>query len=292
MHVAVIGAGGGGSMIVEQLAHLGVGSLSIVDYDRVEEHNLSRIVGATRRDAARHELKAVIAARQARAIDPAVHAAAINGDLADDWVADRLLSCDFLFLATDTITSRLVFNAITHRFLIPGIQIGAKVELDGDHRVNDVYAAVRPVYPDAGCLYCQGLIDPLRLQQEARTAEEVRAQNYLGGTTEVIDPSVITLNGIAASHAVNTMLFSATGLLTAGPAQQLFFLRDGSSMTVRPRRAADCLFCSRTSGSAYAAGGSVTTLPVRPAKPVIRRSRLPLPLSWLRRRSWHWQRRR
>lgn len=266
MHIGVVGAGGGGSMLVEQLAHLGVGALSIVDFDRIEEHNLSRIVGTTRRDAARHERKADVAARHARAIDPGVQASAINGDLADDWVAERLLSCDFLFLATDTITSRLVFNAITHRFLIPGIQIGAKVELDADHRVTDVYAAVRPVYPDAGCLYCQGLIDPIRLQQEARSDEEVRAQNYLGGATEVIDPSVITLNGIAASHAVNTMLFSVTGLLTAGPAQQLFFLRDGSSMTVQPRRAPDCPFCSRESTSAYAAGGPVTTLPVRPTK--------------------------
>jgi hypothetical protein len=264
MHVGVVGAGGGGSMLVEQLAHLGVGALSIVDFDRVEQHNLSRIVGATRRDAAGHERKADVAARHARAIDSSVRADAIDGDLAEEWVAERLLSCDFLFLATDTITSRLVFNAITYRYLIPGIQIGAKVELDADHHVNDVYVAVRPVYPDAGCLYCQGLIDPVRLQQEARSDEEVRAQNYLGGATDVVDPSVITLNGIAASHAVNTMLFSATGLLTAGPAQQLFFLRDGSAMTVQPRRARDCPFCSRETPSAYAAGGPATMLPVRP----------------------------
>ena len=263
LHVAVIGAGGGGSILVEQLAHLGVGEISIVDYDHIEEHNLSRIVGATRQDAYRQRLKADVAARHAARIDPRIVTHAIDGDLAESWVAERLTSCDFLFLATDTTTSRLVFNAMVHRYLMPGIQIGAKVELDSDQRVSDVYVAVRPVYPDTGCLYCQGLIDPVRLQQEARTDEEARAQNYIGGSVEVIDPSVISLNGIAASHAVNMMLFSATGLLSTDPGQQLFFLRDGTSLNVAARSVPDCPFCSRQPTSTYAAGGPISGLPVR-----------------------------
>ena len=46
MHVGVIGVGGGGSILVEQLAKLGVGRLSAVDFDVVKLHNLSRIMGA------------------------------------------------------------------------------------------------------------------------------------------------------------------------------------------------------------------------------------------------------
>ncbi|WP_194915337.1 ThiF family adenylyltransferase [Catenulispora rubra] len=49
--VGVIGAGGAGSPLIQQLAHLGVGHLVVIDPDRIDVTNLSRVVGATRRDA-------------------------------------------------------------------------------------------------------------------------------------------------------------------------------------------------------------------------------------------------
>ena len=263
MRVAVIGAGGGGSILVEQLAHLGVGAIDIFDFDVVQEHNLSRIVGARDPDAKMLRKKVDVAKRHVQEIDPSVKVRAIDGDIADLDVARHLLESDFMFLATDTNTSRLVFNAIAHRYLIPGIQIGAKVEVDETSEVGEVYVAVRPVVPDSGCLYCQeGLIDPMRLQQEARTPEEARAQDYVGDG-EVVDPSVITLNGIAASHAANTMLFQAVGLTRGELAQQLFFLRDGTVLNVEARKNPECPFCSRRTESSFAKGDPATDLPVR-----------------------------
>lgn len=264
MRVGVIGLGGGGSMIVEQLAHLGVGEIVGVDHDLVKYHNLSRIVGATAKDARRRTKKVTVARRLCEHIDPTIRFTAIDGDVADLDVARQLIDVDFLFLATDTITSRLVFNAIVHRFLVPGIQIGAKVELrSGATEIDEVYVAVRPVWPDRGCLHCAGVIDPVRLQQESATLEERRAQNYLG-TAEVIDPSVVSLNGIAASNAVNTMMFAAVGLAESGLLEhRLFFPRDGSIMTIAPRRNQECPWCSRSSASAYAAGGPLEALPCR-----------------------------
>ena len=44
--VGIIGLGGIGSLVAEYLARLGVGEFCLVDDDRVEESNLSRIVGA------------------------------------------------------------------------------------------------------------------------------------------------------------------------------------------------------------------------------------------------------
>jgi hypothetical protein len=54
--------------------------------------------------------------------------------------------CDFLFLCTDTITSRLVANALVHSHHVPMIQVGAKVDLRSDGGMETVYAAVRPVF--------------------------------------------------------------------------------------------------------------------------------------------------
>lgn len=261
LKIAVIGAGGGGSMLIEQLAHLGVGAITAVDYDIVKTVNLSRIVGSTAADVGKKKVD--VLARLVRSVNPGCEYRGIDGDLTDLAVVAELLDSDFIFLATDTITSRLVFNAIVHRYLIPGIQIGARVEADATGRVDQVYVAVRPVLPSRGCLQCNSLIDPMRLQVERRSEEEERAQNYIHGT-EVIDPSVVSLNGIAASHAVNTMLFVFTGL--AEPAlldHKLFVPQVGDVMTVQPRRDPSCLFCGRESTSSYARGGDPEALPVR-----------------------------
>ena len=45
-HAAIIGLGGGGSHIAQQLAHLGVGNFVLFDPDHVEKTNLNRLVGS------------------------------------------------------------------------------------------------------------------------------------------------------------------------------------------------------------------------------------------------------
>lgn len=263
MHVGVIGAGGGGSMITEQLAHLGIGHLTIIDYDIVKEHNLSRIVGAGPKDAKKANKKIDVARRLISGIDPKIDCQVIDGDIAELEVANKLLDCDYLFLATDTTTSRLVLNAIVHRYLIPALQIGVKVETDEDQAIIDIYLAVRPILPDYGCLQCHGLIDPMRLQMEQRTDEEQVAQNYLGDA-EVIDPSVITLNGMTASYATNTLLFQATGLFERDELpHMLLFPRDYSTRFIRERKDPNCPFCSRSGLSSFAKGDPVSGLPLR-----------------------------
>lgn len=261
LHVAVVGAGGGGSMLVEQLAHLGIGELTVFDFDVVKDVNLSRIVGATAADVG--SKKIVVAERLAARIDPGIRFNGVDGDIADLETAAKLLDADFIFLATDTITSRLVFNAAVHRFLIPGVQIGAKVDVDRSGKISQMYVAVRPVRPDYGCLNCNSLIDPMRLQEEARSSEEQSAQNYLN-EAEVIDPSVISLNGLAASHAVNVLLLAVTGLGEPGLFEhRLIFPRTGQSLAVSVRRADDCPFCSHEASSMLAKGGSASALPCR-----------------------------
>ena len=71
---------------------------------------------------------------------------------------------------------------------------------------------VRPVLPGFGCLGCNGLIDPARLQQEATSAAKLAQQRYVDDVA-VSAPSVITLNAVAAAHAANDYMLSLTGVL-------------------------------------------------------------------------------
>lgn len=158
MTAAVVGAGGGGSLLVEMLAHLGVGRILVVDYDVVDETNLSRIVGATAADVGR--LKVDVARDLAARIDPDVVVDGIDGDIAYTDDGRRLLDADFAFLATDNILSRYAFNLVCHQFLLPGIQVGAKVTGDAAGGIELIHVMERPLTLEGPCLECNGAIPP------------------------------------------------------------------------------------------------------------------------------------
>jgi molybdopterin/thiamine biosynthesis adenylyltransferase len=77
--VGIVGLGGGGSHIVQQLAHLGFRNLVIYDGDLVEESNLNRLVGATSADAAEGASKFSLALRMIRGLEPAAEVDGYSG---------------------------------------------------------------------------------------------------------------------------------------------------------------------------------------------------------------------
>lgn len=282
LKVAVVGAGGAGSLLVEYLARLGVGHLLVIDPQRIDTSNLPRVVGSRRFDAhpwltslkmppfvtglgerfATHKVR--IARRVARQARPKIEIVAIVGDIVDEKTAALLLECDHIFLAADSMQARLVFNAIVHQYLIPGAQVGAKVQVDnttGD--VVDVFSVSRPILPGSGCLWCNGLISSARLQEEALDAESRERQRYVDDPT-VDAPSVITLNAVAAAHAADDFLFSVTGLLEEEtPLRWLRFMpRRADAEFDLPRRDPDCPECG-TGPKGRRARGSTRTLPTR-----------------------------
>ncbi|MCX6070808.1 MAG: ThiF family adenylyltransferase [Chloroflexi bacterium] len=277
-----MGAGGAGSLLVEYLARLGVGRIMVADPDRLDITNLPRVVGATRWDArtwltemARPEWlrrigkrlaarKVNVAAILARRAGSRTRLERIFGDVTDEHVAHRFGDCDYLFLAADPHQARLVFNALVHQYLVPGVQVGAKVVVDRDSgRLLDVFAVSRPVTPSGGCLWCNGFILPERLQAEAATPAERRAQRYVEDPN-VRAPSVITLNAIAASQAASDFLFWLTGLAEPEASSDYvrFLPRRRDVRFDAPRRDPACPECG-TRGISRLARGDGVSLPTR-----------------------------
>lgn len=284
LKVGVIGAGGVGSLLTEYLSRLGVGHIINVDPDKVDLTNLPRIVGASRWDAMswlvtssipwvqqlgwRLATKKVnVARRVAKVANPKVKFSPIFGDITDNEIAEQFTDCDFLFLAADTMQARLVFNAIVHQYLIPGVQIGTKVRHDENTgEVIDVYSVARPVTPDSGCLLCNELISSSKLQVEAANPEERAGQNYVNDP-DVVAPSVITLNATVASQAVNDFLFAVLGLTLPGAFGGYMKLLPGRRDVEfqDPRASASCLVCGSSPSSCRSRGGT-HALPVRPRR--------------------------
>lgn len=268
MTVAVVGAGGGGSLLVQSLAHLGVGHIVIVDFDRVDITNLSRIVGATPNDARRRRLKIDVLRRLVCSIDPDIEVTAIAGDVTYAEDATVLLGSDYLFSATDTQFARFAVNAICHQYLIPGAQVGAKVITGDDGAVQLAYAMHRPIDLGGACLECGGAIDPDALRREQLDDVERRAQDYVDapGASDIIDPSVITLNSAAVAMAMLDFQLAATGMFPVRMrlGQRVYHAPERAlrARDVRPRPG--CRWCDRhASGGAFGCGDDLP-LPLRP----------------------------
>src|SRR5712691_1793040 len=80
--VLVVGAGALGNEVLKNLALLGVGTVLVIDLDRVEPSNLSRSVLFRAGDGGRG--KAEVAAERAREINPEITIVPIRGDVITD----------------------------------------------------------------------------------------------------------------------------------------------------------------------------------------------------------------
>jgi molybdopterin/thiamine biosynthesis adenylyltransferase len=293
MTVAIVGAGGGGSLLIEMLAHLGVGRLIIVDPDTIDETNLSRVVGAQATDIGR--FKVDVARDHVRRIDSSIRVEAFPGDVVYSDDARRLRHADFAFLATDTILSRYAFNLLCHQFLVPGIQVGAKVTGNSKGGIELIHVMNRPVTLQEACLDCAGAIPADRLAREQSSPSERRAQAYVDGGRDaeaIEEPSVITLNAISASLAATDFLFMATGVTTAGTRldHTAYYPQERALRTRTTTKHPACRFCGDEHTSALARG-DLKSLALRPGTRI--RAQVPTPTSRAAARSWRpWTRRR
>lgn len=269
--VAIIGLGGAGSQIAELLARLGVGSFLLIDPDRADVSNLPRLVAARRSDvlvsearARRLPFAALLSRFRRRKVDMAArnilraNARArierVAASVVDASVAERLLDMDFIFLAADEMGARLVVNAIVHQYMIPAVQVGARVVADRTSgSVTDVYAVNRPVFPGSGCLWCNGLIDATRLAEEMTPARQRGVQAY---GSESPAPSVASLNALATADAVNVFQFHMTGLAADGSHRSFRRFRPlhGDLRMEEPRRDEECSECGARPGARFARG--------------------------------------
>ncbi len=275
LKVGIIGLGGGGSLLNEWLARLGVGHIVAVDFDRIDYSNLPRIVGANWWDAlqplgmsknpvlqniakrfARHKVH--IANRVAKQANQKIRYDAVVGNVVDQPIAQLLADVDFLFLASDTTQSRMIFNALVQQYLIPGGQVGAKVEVDPKtNKVTEIHVASRVVlpYPGGGCLECNNLISPERLRLEQLSQYERRKQRYVD-VEEVKEPSVVTLNALSAAQVANDLMMMFTGLYNdTTPMNHIVnFVRERTLYPIEPETHVNCLDCSDNQKSRRARG--------------------------------------
>jgi molybdopterin/thiamine biosynthesis adenylyltransferase len=202
--VAVIGVSGGGSHIVQQLAHQGVGTLMPVDDQLVEESNLGRMVGAQLSDVGVTP-KTAVAYRLAQVLDPDIDVIEVRERFPSTTAIEVLRTADVIVSCVDSFRAREAVNAFCRRYLIPLIDVGMAIR-SNEERLARADGQVITSLPGQPCLRCWFLTDAL-LEHERRK----RPPGYDEDPDALGEPQVVSMNGVLASEACNCVLDLLTG---------------------------------------------------------------------------------
>lgn len=210
--VAVVGAGGGGSHIVQQLLYAGLGTVVVVDPDVYESSNRHRLVSGERKDVGRPKVD--IFHRLAKRIGLGSRVRRVRAAVPESEAVEELLKADVIVGCVDTLFSRADLQEIASRYLIPYVDIGATIRPvqngeDDEPRVV-VSGNIFTFIPGSFCMWCSGFLDQEKLKRE----QGGPMRGYFEKNSE--EAQVISFNGLLASQAVSEVLQLLTGFRGGG----------------------------------------------------------------------------
>jgi molybdopterin/thiamine biosynthesis adenylyltransferase len=177
-HVAVVGTGATGAAAAGLLARAGVGTLTLIDRDFVEESNLQRQVLFDEADARESLPKAEAARRKIAAFNSQVHVRAHVADLVPGNIHDLLAGAEIVLDATDNFETRYLLNDFAIEQGKPWIYAAAV----------GAYAVTMNIVPgDTACLACIFPAPPGGMVETCETAGILNTAVNLAASIEVTE---------------------------------------------------------------------------------------------------------
>lgn len=240
--VAIVGLGGLGSHVAQQLAYLGTMEFVLIDHDPVSTTSLNRLVGAGPEDVGRPKVE--VAERHISFIQPTSRIRAFNAWIEEPTAQAALLSCDVVFGALDDDPPRLALVELTSPSHLPYFDLATDVSTDGTQYGGRVLASI----DGERCLFCMGMLDQRALrgatQTEEQKAEDDRIYGVNRETLGGAGPAVVSLNGVVASLGVTEYMAWVTDM--RDPNRYLVYHGERGLVTrSQDRPAAHCPLCGR-----------------------------------------------
>jgi molybdopterin/thiamine biosynthesis adenylyltransferase len=243
--VVIVGLGGLGSHLAQQLAYLGVLDYGLVDYDKVTKSSLNRLVGAVEADVSTLTSKVMVAKRLIETIQPAADVRLVEGEVDDGSVTELIARADVVFGCFDRDLSRLQLTELSARYARPYFDLASDT---GEQDLSAWYGG-RVVFCDGTrCLSCLDLLDQDQIARDSMSPEQRAADARIYGidrdALEYTGPAVISINGVVASLAVTEFMAFVTGIRE--PVAHLVYRGDLPRLTKsvdQPRES--CWYCAQ-----------------------------------------------
>lgn len=206
LEFALVGCGGTGSAVAEQLVRLGARRFQLFDPDTVSISNLTRMYGAFPSDVGRP--KTDVVAAHLKRIAPDATISSWNAAVTREAVAKELMNSDVVFGCTDDNAGRLVLSRLSSYFLMPVIDVGVVLSSGRGGAISGIDGRVTVLHPGAACLVCRQRIDLQRASAELMSAEEHASLVREGYAPALpgVEPAVGSYTTLVASLAVAELL--------------------------------------------------------------------------------------
>ena len=246
--VAVVGIGGIGTHVVQQLALLGVGTLVLIDSEEVSESNRNRYIGLRHYDPIPGTWKVDLGERLANSVDPDIRIQKVRGSAASKEGIAALAKAQYVFGGLDCEGTRLFLTEVCMRLAIPYVDAATDIVPEKKLRFG---GRVCVAWDGRGCLVCLGVLDhteaQLVLAGKATQQDRIRIYGVEQGFLNTSGPSVVSLNGVIASLAVTEFIVGLTGLRSPNPL--LIYRPNFGGVTVSiDEPQSDCYFCKGIRG--------------------------------------------
>ena len=249
--VGIVGVGSVGCQVAEALARLGVRHLLLVDADRVERHNLDRLLYAGQGDLGRR--KVLLAAKHLKrhATATGFRVEPLAGRIEERECFSRALDCDLLFAAVDRPLPKDVVNHLAFVHCIPVIFGGIYAANKAGGELGQASWSVVTVDPERRCLRCDGqyTTSEVSMERDGSLDRPEYLRNLQGSGAAPRGRNVFPFSANLASFMVLEMIRLVIGeewWPDAGNRMQFSFIPRrlsadaepcGENCAVRPRRA-------------------------------------------------------
>ena len=209
LRIGIIGCSGTGSIILEQLARLGVKQIVLVDYDKIEDRNLNRITNSRKSDISKPKVEVLADAIKSIGLGTDVLPLSVN--IFNPQAVSAIAECDIIFGCVDTAEGRQILNRISTFYVIPYIDVGIHLKSDGKGGISEASGVVHYIQPGGSSLLSRKAITQERVRAENlyRTDPKAYADQFRAGYIEDVkeqSPAVISLNSTVSSLAVDEFL--------------------------------------------------------------------------------------
>jgi len=206
LRIAVVGCGGTGSAVAEQLVRLGVRHLRLIDPDHLSESNLTRVYGSAPPQVGRP--KVLVLRDHLKAIAPDLEVEPLESTVTAEATARVLASSDIVFGCTDDNGGRLVLSRMATYFAQPVFDCGVVLSSNDEGRLDGIFGRVTTLLPGNACLVCRNRIDLAQAAREFLPTEEQakRIKEGYAPALPGVEPAVITFTTAVAASAVTELL--------------------------------------------------------------------------------------
>jgi hypothetical protein len=207
--VVVVGCGGTGSPIAEQLVRMGVALVLLVDTKLLSTlSNVRRVFGSRVWDFNPDDPrpKVDIVGDHLDGIGLGTKVVRIKGDVRTEDVFRMLLDADVVICATDTHGSRAIVNEFASPYMLPVIDLGVRVGSKKNGNLSGLLAEVRILTPTTPCLWCRGTIN----------ADVIRAENLPEKERRKLEREAYVVQGVGEpAPSVTALTVMGSGLATS-----------------------------------------------------------------------------